>query len=616
MKSILEKADILNTKPHFFINSKSHFITHLGIIIGLFTIFSILSLTSYFIIDYYEKNDINVMINNFNNIYPEFNFTRKPFMFSLQTVSGEFISNDIVNFSPQLFTFLPENNGRPNITYIPYEKCSNYFFENFIKNSNGNINANFNSNFNDNISLYNSFENLESYYCLKSDSINITLFGSFGDLSRGYSYLNLYLNRCKNDSFYNHHNITCNSEHMINSTLSGVAIYLRIAYVDLTIDHSDYHSPIKPYIKSDAFQISPSFYPRFFYYFQKFSYFNDVGYFCKELKSLVGYKFEKFSEINSLKNPFVVPEAFSLFSITLTSDEEHFVRSYQKIQNLIANLGGLVKGVVLIGECVLLYFSKKSLFVHYANSIMYYQKESTNKGVFNTKISMNFSNHVNVVNLNKIKNFATTTNNNDSPSMKVQKNQNLNKKQNFNENQNFKFKKIEISQTLKLKKRQEKYIDREINHPKDYQLNLNCSFNDLKNIISSKLKPKKIKMTIIEMICPTGNCFQKCIRNKNRVNFYMRSEKLLREILSMENVLHVLTQYDVLKTILLDEKKLTVFNSLPKLSLEDHEKLLNNRKCNFINSNSNQDKLLECLSSLNKEVSLDNRLINYFAEDL
>jgi hypothetical protein len=311
-------------------------------------------------------------------------------------------------------------------------------------------------------------------------------------------------------------------------------------------------------------------------------------------------------------NPFVVPEAFSLFSITLTSDEEHFVRCYQKIQNLIANLGGLVKGIVLIGECVLFYFSKKSLFVHYANSIMYYQKGSSSKGVFNTKISMNLSNHVNAVNLNKIKNFGTTSNNNDSPSLKVGKNQNLNQ----NLNKNFQFKKIEINQTLKLKKRQEKYIDREIKDPRDYQLNLNCSINDLKNIISSKLKPMRIKMTITEMICLTGNCFQKCIRNKNRVNFYMRSEKFLREILSMENVLHVLTQYDVLKTTLLDEKKLTVFNSLPKLSLEDHEKLLNNRKCNFINSNSNQERLLECLSSLNKENSVDNRLINFFAEDL
>lgn len=133
MKSLVETVDILNTRPHFFINSKSQFVSKLGIIIGFFTIFSIISLTSYFIIDYYEKNDVNVMNNNFNNIYPEFSITSRPFMFSLQTVSGLSISNNIFNFSPQLFTFLPENKGKPNITYLPYEKCSIYFIENFYK---------------------------------------------------------------------------------------------------------------------------------------------------------------------------------------------------------------------------------------------------------------------------------------------------------------------------------------------------------------------------------------------------------------------------------------------------------------------------------------------------
>lgn len=391
-----------------------------------------------------------------------------------------------------------------------------------------------------------------------------------------------------------------------------MAIYLRIAYIDLSIDHSDYSSPIKTYIKSEAFQISPSFYPRFFYYFQKFSYFNDVGYFSKELENIIGYKFEKFSEIYSLINPFIVPEAFSLFSITLTSNEEIFVRSYQKIHNLIANLGGLVKGIVLIGECVLVYFSKKSLFVHYANSIFNYQKPVNSKSVLNTKLSMNLSNHVNNVNLNKTKNFHTTgTVNNDS------QNQNLN----LIQNKNFQFKKIEISnitqnnkkQILRLKKRQDKYLDRGVVDHQSNQLNLNNSINELKNTINSKLKIRKIKMTLKEIICL--GCIPRFIKDAHRVKFYMRSEKFIRQILSMENVLHVLTQFDLLKIILLNEKKLTVFNNLPKISLDEHERILNNRM-SHLNNSTNKEKLLECISTLNKEKGKNSRLVNYFTEDI
>ncbi len=191
MKCFINSLDILNKKPSLYINSRSRYVSNLGVILGIITIVSVTSLTLYFISDYFNKSEVNVLVNNLSGIYPIYNMTNMPFMFSLQTVNGEVLKSEIIKFSPQLFTFLPENNGKPVIKILEYEKCDlNRDFGNFSF-------------------LFAEYKNLESYYCLKPGVFNTTLFGAFGDLSRGYSYLNLYLNRCRNNSIYNHLNIKC-----------------------------------------------------------------------------------------------------------------------------------------------------------------------------------------------------------------------------------------------------------------------------------------------------------------------------------------------------------------------------------------------------------------------
>jgi hypothetical protein len=57
--------------------------------------------------------------------------------------------------------------------------------------------------------------------------------------------------------------------------------------------------------------------------------------------------FDKF-DITYPNLTFQVPEAFGLFSILISNKGNKFRKSFSKIQKLIANIGGVIKGITLL----------------------------------------------------------------------------------------------------------------------------------------------------------------------------------------------------------------------------------------------------------------------------
>jgi hypothetical protein len=79
----------------------------------------------------------------------------------------------------------------------------------------------------------------------------------------------------------------------------------------------------------------------------------------------------------------------------------------------------------------------------------------------------------------------------------------------------------------------------------------------------------KIRIPLNEIYCPTF-----CIRKKKSVKIFDKWSNIISSKLSFENALQIINQFEKLKSLLLSEKQIVLFNYLPEeKSLVQLEKL-------------------------------------------
>jgi len=499
----LKFFNFLNLSPSLYINKKEKYSTKFGIFIGLFAFFACFGFTIYFLYEFFKKDEGNVVFNEIVDFDHKLNMTDFPFIFKLISGRGISYSNKLINFNFQHWIITPHSNGVPIIKNILYEKCD---FKKHLKNSK--------------YKNYFTQIDFESYFCLNIEDYELIVSGSFGDIKNGYSYLNLYLNECsnssttisdteilKNDSNLSsiHNNNTlinnkiyrCAEKNEIINQIGNSILYLRIAYIDFEIDHTSYLNPYKPYLKTDAIMFTYKSKSRVFYYFKNIFYNTDVGFIEKNNQLKTSFNFDKYL-ITYPQVTYYIPEAFGLCSILISDKGNKYNKSYPKIQTLIANIGGVIKGITLIFELLLQYISRKSLFLYFANYLIDstdYKENFINK---NRNIKkLNNLEHISkfVFNKNKeINNFQNSnfSLNNQSKDILFQYNKNFNSNNNnYNE--------------IEREREREKSFEKEI---------INKNISSPNNLMTGKIYNNPIKIEIINN--RKTNIFEKMANNKIR----------------------------------------------------------------------------------------------------
>jgi len=380
--------DLLNLAPKLYINKKDKYSSSFGSLTGMIIVIACIGFSIYFIYQFLNKDNGNVIFNEIMNFDHYLNLTQIPFIFKITNSKGVSYSDKIVKFRFQHWKLPHYSKGVPIISELTVEKC------NFSKHL---IHSNYK----------NLFSNIdfESYYCLNLNGYDLTIDGMFGDLDKGYSYINLYLNECQNSSSFDNNNSLqtiknsktatnnsilnenqCMDKNEILKQIGDLALYLRIAYVDFEIDHSNFNNPYKPFLKSDAIAYTYKSKLRIFYYFKNVFYNTDVGYFDKDNKLKTFYTFDNF-QITYPQITYTIREAFGVFSILISNKGNEYNKSFTKIQILIANIGGVIKGITLIFEFMVQYISKKSMVIYFANHLFdsSENKNEKDKKIFPTK---------------------------------------------------------------------------------------------------------------------------------------------------------------------------------------------------------------------------------------
>ena len=122
------------------------------------------------------------------------------------------------------------------------------------------------------------------------------------------------------------------------------------------VDNLNYIEPYQPYINQNVALLSSEFFMRTYFYLKKSSYISDNGLFLNSNNNygeILNYSQDRiFDNRNLTLNG---GKLFYQLTYSLNSDgmEEIYNRSYKKIQNVMADVGGFLNSLRLIVSLIL-----------------------------------------------------------------------------------------------------------------------------------------------------------------------------------------------------------------------------------------------------------------------
>ena len=413
MMDFLSKFDILSPKITLYQNGK---LTHFSLLSGILTLLSLFfclvvgmlladdiirrkNPTSHFF-KRFEK-DLDLYSLNSSGI---FHF----FRFSTNYITYPIINNSLIriiglrNYSLYINNRSVINEG--NIEYWIYDKC-----EKDIDNKD------FDSSIFSDISDFENFVCLKYYYNPDSKKFYKNTEKNFkspylihGSSNKNNLFYYMIIESCRNDSNYNliYGNNSCGTNEEIKqfkNKIDGGDIY----FIDNYVDVSDYKKPIHQYIQSTSCTMNGLEIPVIHLQFFPSKVYTHSALFTDSYKVKQSFLYNtKESKSRELDN-FSIGE----FAFWIENNVEIYDRSYKKIQNLLADLGGIIKIIILIADIINSPYNK---YITLKNSSKFLSEHSKkNKTIISTSI-INGSNFQSLLHNSKI-HFSIMNNNVQSP---------------------------------------------------------------------------------------------------------------------------------------------------------------------------------------------------------
>jgi hypothetical protein len=145
------------------------------------------------------------------------------------------------------------------------------------------------------------------------------------------------INKCVNDSS---NNLTkCRSD--VSNVLENV--YISIKFLDYLIQHDYFENPYEMYLRSDQVTASSTVYKRAFYFMKQVKYLTDIGFVFEDIKTEYFYQYPDPKETVDLRSQGILPGNFINVSFVMDKKIDIYKKTYMKLQELLAVVGGIIK---------------------------------------------------------------------------------------------------------------------------------------------------------------------------------------------------------------------------------------------------------------------------------
>lgn len=340
-KSFIDYIDVVSYKPTLLCYGKERYVTNYGITLSLFSFMALISFTVYFFLDLIKGNSMTVVLNQETNQNPTLNMTGLPIMVKLVNSFAEDIVDDIGVYT-MLFTywkFYPVidlhgiNTLKYEIEYLKISKCSNISFGNYSD-------------------LFMQIPDISKFYCLDI-SQQIMLSGLYGYTTNNFSFIDIFPGRCVEK---------CANDTYIDSQLDGA--FFSSVSIDYGINHNDKLYPQKPVLRMDAVSMSEKLYKRYYYYYKSVEYTSDDGIIFNGDINNHFFQYDYKDTVVDIKKG-IFPGVFGEVTFCLSAKIDAYSRKYLKLQTVLANIGGIIKGIFIIAGFVGNIISEKLYYLSF-----------------------------------------------------------------------------------------------------------------------------------------------------------------------------------------------------------------------------------------------------------
>jgi hypothetical protein len=240
--------------------------------------------------------------------------------------------------------------------------------------------------------------NLKSMLCIPPNKYNLTLQGKNREILTGWSTLNVYVNKCDPQA-----------QKCLNSTYTEKVLsnfVFMTAFLSSSIDHYNTTSPNSFKIDSMAFKMSNMINKGYQLSIKQTKYKTDNGFVFEDMESLDFFTSDRITMDISLTGVGELTKGQNMGKLVFENSASisNYSRSYIKGQAVMANIGGIVKAIMIITKIISEFLTRRLSYVNLSNSIFQYKFDDS---PFPNKESI-FSNHFNKKQVNpQISKFDT-----------------------------------------------------------------------------------------------------------------------------------------------------------------------------------------------------------------
>ena len=332
--------DFLSYEAYLFVDSSRRQKTLFSAIISFLVIVSIIVLSVMFINDSLEGKRPNIIVNLNEDYYPNMNLSDYPFMMSLFNGTNFLFDPTIAELKVLMVYYSNDKleNGtlvpKLNFNEIPLTPCDSVDLGKYGYIMNDTV--------------------ITSKLCIEPGKNNLTISGIYADSAAGFTYMNIFVNKCTNSTTSN---IVCKPLDVINSILTSA---------QLILDHPSYkvnHGAKNPFvIKSvhDQFPISPNLFRRTYLDIMNVLYNTDVGLVFEDQSIENQFVVQSYETTYDLKlGAFIYPSCFAQLTYRISKQTQVYNRSYDKLQTILARIGGVLSAIKFMGSILVGWVTKK-----------------------------------------------------------------------------------------------------------------------------------------------------------------------------------------------------------------------------------------------------------------
>ena len=363
--------DVFGKTPQFNINGQKHYPSYLGSFLTLALIALIVVFFLIFSLKIFTHSDPKIVYTTYIDEDPDMvKFTNEFVMtLSLQFPNyTNFIDETVYNIKAYSVSTV-YNSELKTHTYqndpIKVVKCSDYNFS----------------------VLKDYFKSLpiENLYCFNLTNLEIG-----GEFSKNvWKIIKIEFNKCSNSKANNY---TCKD----NTTIEN---YLKYGYMagyitDYFIVSNNYSHPIQMYGKNvfTTFQFNNYF--ENWLYFKAKSIRTDVGLIFTDYKEIKGITYDRIFETSGINQSETIIGSFIL---RLSTNKDSYERTYLKLHEGIAEIGGFIKACFIIGDLISKFF-RDTLYKNFILQFFNLDEDKTIQELIHKKninLKKNYNNSLN-----------------------------------------------------------------------------------------------------------------------------------------------------------------------------------------------------------------------------